>query len=139
MWLFYCLNFERNDDVLKSESPCSLFNKNINFNKSETESKTENPPHTFREIPWCFNSYKNRELKVQLWWVGAREIKKITFWRLTFIFSEENFFSICIFSQCIVHGINFQNIYTFTYQKILLHTIFLLGFKIVESLKCILN
>ena len=34
---------------------------------------------------------------------------------------------------------NFQNIYTFTYQKILLHAFLLLVFKIAESLQCILN
>ena len=32
---------------------------------------------------------------------------------------------------------NFQNMYTFTYQKTLLHTLLLLVFKIVESLQCI--
>ena len=28
-----------------------MLNKNINFNKNETESKMENPTHSFREIP----------------------------------------------------------------------------------------
>ena len=27
-----------------------LLNKNINFNKNETESKMENPTHTFKEM-----------------------------------------------------------------------------------------
>ena len=49
MWLFYYFNFERNYDVLKSKSPCILLNKNINFNKNKTESKMENPTHSFRE------------------------------------------------------------------------------------------
>ena len=49
MWLFYYFSFERNYDVLKSKSPCILLNKNINFNKNETESKMENPTHSFRE------------------------------------------------------------------------------------------
>ena len=35
--------------VLKSKSPSILLNKNINFNKSETELKMENPTHSFRE------------------------------------------------------------------------------------------
>ena len=45
-------------------------------NKNETESKMENPTHTFR-ARWtmCSNSYKNCNLKVKLWWVGARERK----------------------------------------------------------------
>ena len=49
MWFFYYFNFERNYDVLKSTSPCILLNKNINFNKNETESKMENLTHSFRE------------------------------------------------------------------------------------------
>ena len=49
MWLFYYFNFERNYDVLKSKSPCILLNKNINFNKNKTESKMENPTHSFTE------------------------------------------------------------------------------------------
>ena len=43
MWLFYYFNFERNYVVLKSKPPCNLLNKNVNFNKNETESKMENP------------------------------------------------------------------------------------------------
>ena len=38
-----------NHDALKSKSPCISLNKNINFNKKETESKMENPTHSFRE------------------------------------------------------------------------------------------
>ena len=49
MWLLYHFNFERNQDVLKSKSPCYLLNKNINLNKIEGESKMENLTHTFRE------------------------------------------------------------------------------------------
>ena len=41
--LFSYFNFERNYDVLNSKSPCILLNKNISFNKNETESKMENP------------------------------------------------------------------------------------------------
>ena len=47
MWFFYYFIFERN---WKSKSPCFLLIKNININKKETESKIENPTHTFREI-----------------------------------------------------------------------------------------
>ena len=34
--------------------------------------------HSFREtnLGKCFGSYKNRKLKVKLWWVGGRENKK---------------------------------------------------------------
>ena len=46
MWLFYYSNFKRNYDILKSKSP---LNKNINFNKSKTESKIENPTQFLRD------------------------------------------------------------------------------------------
>ena len=36
--------------TFKSKSPCLLLNKNINFNKNETESKIENATNTFREM-----------------------------------------------------------------------------------------
>ena len=45
----YCFYFEKNYDILKSKSPCFLFNKNINFNKNEKESKMGNATHSFRE------------------------------------------------------------------------------------------
>ena len=68
--------------------------------------------------------------------------KRVHFLQL--ILSEENFRNnFCFISMycilCIVYWINFQNIYTFTYQKTLLHTLLLLVFKIVESLQCILK
>ena len=47
--LFYYFNFESSYDVLKANSPCILLNKNINFNKNETESQIENPTSSFRE------------------------------------------------------------------------------------------
>ena len=124
MWLFYYFNFERSYDVLKSKSPCILLNKNINFNKNETESKMENPTHSFRKLNLLLqlSSYKNSKLKVKLWWVGTRERKK---WAFFFPFSlpEGNFFNICVLSQCIVYWIHFQNIHTSAYQKVLLHTL----------------
>ena len=51
----------------KSKRPCILLNKNINFNKNETESKIKNPAHTvLKRRALCFSSYKNRTLKVKL-------------------------------------------------------------------------
>ena len=35
---------------LISNSPYFLLNKNINFSKNETESKMENPTHTFKGV-----------------------------------------------------------------------------------------
>ena len=96
-------------------------------------------PHTILERrALCFSSYKNRKLEVKLWWVGGRERKKRAFF-VPFIFSERNFCSICGLPQCIVYWILFQNIYTFTYQKTLLHTLSFPVIKIVESLQCILK
>ena len=46
---FLLFNFERSYDVLKSKRPCILLNKNINFNKNETESKMQNPTYGFRD------------------------------------------------------------------------------------------
>ena len=50
MWLFDCFNFERTYDVLKSKNPSILLNENTNFSKNKTESKMENPTHSFREM-----------------------------------------------------------------------------------------
>ena len=41
--------FEKNYEILKSKGPCILLNRSINFDKKETESKLENPTHSFRE------------------------------------------------------------------------------------------
>ena len=96
-------------------------------------------PHTVLERrTLCFSSYKNRKLKVKLWWVGARERKKMAFF-VPFILSERKLFKIRVLSQYIVYWIHFQNIRTFTYLKTLLHKLLLLVFKIVESIQCILN
>ena len=50
MWLFDYFNFERTYDVLKSKNPSILLNENTNFSKNKTESKMENPTHSFREM-----------------------------------------------------------------------------------------
>ena len=115
MWLFYNFNFERNYEVLKSKRPCILLNKNVNFNKNETQSKMESLTHSFRETKLVLQN-KNRKLRVKLWWVGARErIKRAYF--APFISFEGTFLNICVLSQCIVYWIHFQNIHIFTYQK----------------------
>ena len=69
---FLLFFFERNYDVLKSKSPCFLLNKNTNFNKNETNRKWKTPNTVLERWTMCFSSYKNCELKVKLWWVGAR-------------------------------------------------------------------
>ena len=139
MWLFHYFNFERSYDVLKSKSPCILLNKNINFNIKVKQNRKWKTLHTVLERQTLrFSSYKNRKLKVKPWWVGAREIKKRAFF-VPFTLSKGNFFKICVLSQCIVYWIQFQNIHSLTYQKILLHALLLLLSKIVESLQCVLK
>ena len=49
---------------------------------------------------------------------------------LTFLHSR---LSSCFLSQCIVYWINFQNIYTYTNQKTLLHTLFCLFLKSLKA------
>ena len=122
MWLFNYFNFETNYDILKSKSPCILLNKNINFNKNETESKME-IPHTV--LDWrtlCFSSHSNCKLKVKLWWdIACKRKREGIFCTIYFVWRK--FFNISVLSQCIVYWIHFQNIHTFTYQKTLLHTL----------------
>ena len=90
VWLFYYFYFERNYNVLKSKSRCFLkWNRKWKIQKRVLERRT-----------LCFSSYKNRNLKVKLWWVGTRERKKSSFF-VTFISSEEIFFSISVLSQYI--------------------------------------
>ena len=60
-------HYERHYDVLKSKSPYFLSSKNINFNKNEAESQTENAPPTLGvKETFCFSLSKNRKLKVKL-------------------------------------------------------------------------
>ena len=117
---------------LKSKSMCFLLNKNINFNKSEMESKMENPPppfpRTLREKNLATIHIRIGECKVKLWSVGACEREKSAFF-ITFILCEGHFFNISLLSQCIVYWINLQKIHTSTYQKTLLHTLFYLFLK----------
>ena len=85
----------------------------------------------------CFSSYKNCKLKVKLWWVGAREIKRGYFCTVYFL-SGKPFFNVFHLnmpsSQCFIwhchhhHTIEDQITYTF-----------LLVFKIVECLQYVLK
>ena len=90
VWLFNYFYFERSYDFFKSKSPYFLLNENINFGKNKTESKMENLTHSFRETNLCFSLHKNHELKVKLWWVGARERKEMHFCNVYFV--QRNFF-----------------------------------------------
>ena len=63
MRLFYNSNFERSYDDFKSNSPYILLNKNINFNKNDTESKMENPTHNFREKNLVLHLIQQSQIK----------------------------------------------------------------------------
>ena len=73
----------------------------------------------------------------ELWCFKVKE----SFWGhfLDLLFCPKGICNICGPAQCIVYWIRFQNIYTFTYQRTLLHTVFLLVIKIVKNRQCILK
>ena len=75
-----------------------MLNKNINFNKNETESKMENPTHSFRETNFVLQLIQESQIKSKTdELVGARERKKRAFF-VPFILSE-----IRVLSQCIMY------------------------------------
>ena len=89
MCLFYYFNFERNG-VLKSKSPCFLWNRNINFNKNESGLKIENPTHNFREMKLKPQLIQESRIKSKTAMrCSSRKKKKHFFKRL---FCPENFF-----------------------------------------------
>ena len=93
---FSYFNFERNYDVSKSRSPCILLNKNINFNKNEAESKTENPKHSFRETNFVLQFIWASYIKSRIVMSWSSRKKKTAFF-VPFIFSEGNFFLTFVF------------------------------------------
>ena len=137
MWLFY-FNFERKYDLLKTKSPCILLNKNINFNKNETELKMEYRTHSLETQTLCFSSYKNLRLKVKLWWVAAHKRKKEGIFCIVY-FVRRSLFNVSILTQCILYWIYVQNIHTFTYQNILLYRLFCLFLKLPKAFSASLS
>ena len=106
--LFYYFNLKSDYDVLKSESMHFVEQKQTLI-KTKRNWKLK-IPHTVLERPTlCFNSCKNRKLKVKLWWVGAREEVFSTFY-----FARMSFFK---------HLCLNKNKHTFTYQNTLLCTL----------------
>ena len=51
-------------------------NRSIKFNKKETESKWIIPHTVLERWTMCFSSYENCELKVKLWKLIYRNLKK---------------------------------------------------------------
>ena len=124
--LCVAFNFERNYNVLKSNSPCILLNKNINFAKNEKESKIENFTHSFIEMNLVLQIIWESQIKSKTVMSWSSRKKKRTFF-VPFILSEENFFNICVLFQCIVYWIHSKNTHTFTYRKTLLHKLLMLA------------
>ena len=127
--------------TFSSQSQCILLNKNINFNKNETESKTENLTYSFRETNFVLQLIQESQIKSKSMMIWASRKKKARIFCTVYFFRR--FFTVYVFNivlhQRIVYWIHFQNIHTFTYEKTLFHTLLLLVFRIVESLPCILH
>ena len=70
----------------------------------------ENPTHSFGETNLVFSSYKNRELDVKLWRVGACQRKKSAF-IVTSILSKG------IFSKHLLLNKFSEYVNTFTFQQ----------------------
>ena len=122
--------------VLKLKVSCSFLKKLKT--KNETESKTDNPAHSFRETSLVVQLIWELQIKGKIVMSCISRVKKEGIF-CTVYFVRRKFFLIFVLSQCIVYWIHFQNIYTFIYQNTLLHSPFFLAFKIVESLLCIVN
>ena len=90
---FYYFNFERNYDALKSKSSYILLNKNINFDKNETESKMKYPKRSFTEtnlLLQLIQELQNKSKAVVSW----SSLKKKEGIFVPFILPKENFFNI---------------------------------------------
>ena len=84
--LFYYLNFERNDYVLKSKNSWILLNKNINFNKKQKEIENGRSYTQFQRDKPCA-SVRIRVTTVMSW--SSQKKKRPSF--VLLILSEGNF------------------------------------------------
>ena len=88
VWFLYYSYFERNFYILKSESLCSLLNKNMNFNKNETESKLENPTHRSREINLVLQLVLKLQIKSTAMMSWSSQKKRVHFLQHLFCLKE---------------------------------------------------
>ena len=119
MWLFYYFKIELSYGVLKSKSPCILLNKNTKFDKNETESKMENPTHSFRQTNLVLQLIEESRIKSKTLMSWNRERKNKAFF-VPFILSKRNFLISVFFLDvyCIEHTFRiyiYIYIYTVTY------------------------
>ena len=80
-----------NYNFLKSERTCILLNKNINFNKSKTDSKMENRTHTFRETKLALQVISQLRIKSNTVMSWSSQKKKEDIF-CTVYFVRRNFF-----------------------------------------------
>ena len=105
-------------------SPCILLNRNVNFKKNETESKMQNPTHSFGET----------NLMLQL--IQESQIKSKTVMSWSSQKKNEGIF--CrVYLYCVLNTLS-EYTYFFISKNITPYA-FLLFFKMVESLQCILK
>ena len=92
----FVFNFKRNYDVLKSNSPCVLLNKNIYFTKNETKSKMENTTHSSRETNAVLQLIKESQIKIKtvMNW-SSRKKKEGIF--CTIYFVRRKFSKTCVY------------------------------------------
>ena len=91
VWLFHYFHFGRNYDISKSKSPCFLLNKNINFNKNETESKIENPTHNFKETNLVLQFIQEWEIKSKTVMSWTSQKKKAGIFYTVYFFQRKFF------------------------------------------------
>ena len=116
-----------------------MFNKKINFNKSETESTMENLLHSFWETFLVLQLIQESQFKSKTVINWSSWKKKDGIFCMNPLFCLL-FIVYYVLSQCIVYWIQFQNIYTFLYQETLHNSYtFLIVLKIVGSQQCILK
>ena len=93
--IFNYFDFERSYDILKSKSPCILLNKNINFDKSETKSKMENPIHGIRKTNLVHQLIWESQIRSKSVMVWSSQKKKENF--LYHLFCPKKIFSRFVF------------------------------------------
>ena len=108
-WLFNYFNVERNYCVLKSRNLWSSLNKNIKFDKSEKDSKMENPTHGFRDTNPI----------LQLIWESQIKSKTVVSWssqtKKEGIFCTVYFVRRKFFGYWMYIGLNTLSEYTYLY------------------------
>ena len=93
--------------------------KKINFNKKETESKMENPTHSFRETRLVLRLKEESQIKSKTEMSCSSRKKKRVHFLYRLFCPKEIFFNICFLPQCIhnvyLNVLNTLSEYTYFY------------------------